>query len=95
MKNKQALYVVYLVLASVVMYYVLNLSQSGRTLFDWSVNGLVSCAILWTLIRLERRLHGLGGVRALSHPLGTIGFWSVGFLNTALIRIEDADGWKN
>ena len=57
MKSKKTSYLVNAVLASAVMYYVLDLSRSGRTLIDWVVIGLVSCAILWNLIQFGRSLH--------------------------------------
>ena len=95
MKKKPPLYLVNAGLASVVLYYVLDLSRSGRTAIDWTVIGLVVGAILWNLVQLGRRLHRFGGGRAVWHLQRTALFWIIGLLNTLLIRPEDAGSWKN
>jgi hypothetical protein len=77
------------------MYYVLDLSQSGRTAIDWAVIGLVSAAILWNLVQLGRRLHRAGGGKAVWHLQRTVLFWIIGLLNTALLRPADVGSWKN
>ena len=95
MQKKGPLYLVNCALATGVMYYVLDLSKEGRTVIDLTVIGLVSCAILWSLIQLGRRLHWIGGTKDVWHLLRTITFWVVGWFNTALIRPEDTGTWKN
>ncbi len=93
--KKQALYLVNSVLATGVLYYVLRLSRGDRGVVDGVVIGLVCCALGWNLVQLGRRLCRRGGGRDLWHLLRTITFWIVGWLNTGLIRAEDAGTWKN
>jgi len=94
MKRKQHFYSINAALASGVMYYVLELSKSGRTAIDWAVIGLVSCAILWNLIQLGLRLHSVSHMN-LWHLLRTLTFWIVGLFNTVLLRPEDVGEWKH
>ena len=94
-KQKSPLYLVNAVLASGVMYFVLDLSSSGRTAIDWTVIGLVAGAILFNLVQLGRRLHELGGARDVGRLLYTVGFWFVGLMNTVRIRPEAAGTWKH
>ena len=93
-QKKLPMYVVNACLASVVMYYVLRLSASGRTAIDWTVIGLVTTAILFNLVQLGRRLHSFGGARAVWHLQRTSLYWVAGLLNTAYIRPEHAGGWR-
>lgn len=37
-------------LACGVLYWVLDLSRSGRTAIDWAVGGLVATAVLYHLV---------------------------------------------
>lgn len=94
-KKQQPLFLVNAALASVVLYYVLELSSSGRTAIDWAVISLVVAAILYNLVQLGRRLHGVGGGKALWHLQRTLLFWAIGLLNTLLLRAEDVSSWKN
>ncbi len=55
MKHHPRVYWVRLAMASVVMYYVLELSKSGRTAIDFIVIGRVGAAILFNMIQLVRR----------------------------------------
>jgi hypothetical protein len=94
MKNRRSYYVVNGALASGVLYYVLDLSSSGRTLIDWAVITLVVGAILFNLVQLGRRLHAFEGARAVWHLQRAVLFWIVGLLNTALLRPEDVGAWR-
>jgi FtsH-binding integral membrane protein len=82
-------------MASVVLYYVLDLSSSGRTWVDFAVITLVVGAILWNLVQLGRKLHGQDGAAAVWHVQRTVLFWLIGLFNTALIRPGDVGSWKN
>jgi hypothetical protein len=82
-------------LACGVMYWVLHLSQSGRSILGWVMLGLVALAILWNLTKLGQRLHQAGGMRALWHLQRTVLFWIVGVLNAILIRPEAMGSWRN
>jgi hypothetical protein len=88
-------YVVAAVLASMVLYWVLDLSSSGRTIVDYAVIGLVGLAILWNLANLARRLYRLRGARALWTLHATVGLWLVGIFNTFLLRPELVGTWRN
>lgn len=77
------------------MYWVLDLSKSGRTAIDWVVIGAVGLAILWNLFRLGQRLHDSGGGRDLWHLQRTLLFWIIGLFNTVLVRPEEIGSWKN
>jgi len=94
MKRKQKLYSATTILASVVLYYVLDLSKSGRNTIDWIVITLVVGALAWNLTQLGRRL-ARGGTKEIWHLLGTISFWIVGLFNTVLLQPEDVGEWKH
>jgi len=81
-------------LACGVLYYVIELSASGRTLIDWLVLGLVVLAVLYNLVQLGRRLHHVAGPKAVWHELRTILFWVGGLLNTTLARPEHVGTWR-
>jgi len=83
------------VLSSGALYWVVDLSRSGRTTVDWIVIGLAIAAILWNLIRLGRRLYRGGGAKGVWHLARTGIFWVIGLFNTVLIRPEDAGTWKH
>jgi len=80
-------------LAGAVMYWVLDLSRSGRTAIDWTVIGLVGLAIAWHLFQLGRRLHAVGGGRALWHLLRTLVFWAVGLRGVLAHSGPQLLGW--
>ena len=88
-------YLVNALLACGVMYWVLDLSRSGRGAIDWTVISLVTLAILWNLFQLGRRLHQSGGGKAVWHLTRTLMFWIIGLFNTTLIRPEEVGTWKN
>jgi hypothetical protein len=81
-------------LASGVMYWVLDLSRPGRTAVDWAVIGLVGLAIAWHLLQLGRRLHAIGGGRALWHLLRTLIFWAVGLHGVLAHSGPQLLGWS-
>ncbi len=95
MKKRPGSYLVNAALASGVLYYVLDLSQAGRTAVDFVVIALVVGAILWNFIQLGRRLYQTYGARAVWQVQRTLAFWLIGLFNTLLIRAEDAGSWKN
>ncbi len=82
------------VIASVVLFYAIRLSASGRTAIDWVVMGLVICALLYSLAQLTRRLYRAGGTKDAWHVQRTVLFWIVGLLNTVLLRPEHVDSWR-
>jgi hypothetical protein len=82
-------------MASVVLYYVLDLSSSGRTWIDYAVITLVVGAILWNVVQLSIKLRGQCGTAAVWHVQRTVLFWLIGLFNTALIRPEDVGSWKH
>lgn len=49
-------------IASAVLFWVLDLSSPGSTLIDWLVIGLVIAAILWNHWHLGRRLQDAAGL---------------------------------
>lgn len=81
-------------LAGAVLYFVLDLSASGRGAIDYVVIGAVSLAILWNVVQLSRRLHRVGGVKNVWHVQRTVLFWILGLLNTVLVRPEHVGGWR-
>jgi len=81
-------------LASAVLYWVSDLSRSGRTAVDWIVLGTVAAAVLYNLVQLGRRLYRVGGGGAVWHLVRTLTFWVLGLLNTALARPGDVGSWK-
>jgi hypothetical protein len=92
--NAQKSYVIWAVIWSVVMSYVLRLSAPERGVIDWMVIGAVASAILWSLVALGRRLHGRGGQKALGHEARTAMFWLVGLMNTVWARPGAQGTWK-
>lgn len=82
------------ILAAASLYFVLDLSQSGRGPVDWIVIGLVVLAILWNLFRLGQHLHHHGGGRALWHLQRTLLFWILGLLNTLPELREASTTWR-
>jgi hypothetical protein len=93
--GKRSSYVVNGCLAGAVLYFVLDLSSSGRGWIDFTVIGLVIAAIAWNVAQLARKLHAAAGVAGVWHVLRTLLFWIVGLFNTALIRPEEVGSWKN
>jgi len=81
-------------LASAVLYWVGDLSRSGRTFVDWMLLGIVASAIVYNLVQLGRRLHRVGGTGAVWHLVRTLTLWVVGLLNTLLARPEAVGSWK-
>ena len=81
-------------LASGVLYWVQDLSRSGRSVIDWAVIGLVALAILWHLFSLGRRLYRFAGLRAVMQLLATVAVWIVGLFNTLFGRSELAGTWR-
>ena len=92
--KKPGSYVVNGALASGVLYFVLDLSASGRTFIDYAVIGLVVTAILWNVVQLSRRLYATGGGKAVWHVQRTVLFWIVGIFNTVLLRPEHVGSWR-
>jgi len=86
-------YVVTALLATAVLYWVLDLSASGRTLIDWTVISLVVSAIAWHVIQLSRRLRVLGGA-AVWHVQRTVLFWIIGLMNTVFRAPDEPTNWK-
>jgi hypothetical protein len=86
-------YVVNAILASAVLYWVLDLNSSGRTLIDWLIVSAVSLAVAWNVVQLSRRLHVLGGA-AVWHVQRTVLFWIIGLLNTIFRAPEATANWK-
>jgi hypothetical protein len=88
------------VLASASLYWVWQLSGTPRASgpprgpIDWVVVGLLCLAVAWHLLQLGRRLHRLGGGKAVWHLQRTLLFWIIGLMNTAWIRPEDVGSWK-
>ncbi len=96
MKKKQPQsYVVLAALAGGVLYFVLDLSSAGRGPIDYAVIGLVALAVLWNIIQLSRRLYRDGGGRVVWRVQRTALLWVVGVFDTALLRPENAGGWRN
>jgi hypothetical protein len=87
--------VVRALLATSVLYFVLDLSAGDRGLIDWVVIAAVGAAIAWNLVRLSIHMYAGGGGRALWHTHRTALFWIVGLMNTLWIRPEDTGTWKN
>ncbi len=58
MKHKKTWqdYLFNLVVACGILYYVLRLSEPGRTAIDWAVIALVAGAILWNVVQAGRHL---------------------------------------
>jgi hypothetical protein len=81
-------------LASAVLYWVFDLSRSGRTLVDWIVLGIVTSAVLYNLAQLGRRVYGMGRGRGVWHLTRTLTFWVVGLLNTVLAPPEEVGSRK-
>jgi hypothetical protein len=86
-------YVVNGVLATAVLYWVLDRSSSGRALIDWLVVSAVSLAIVWNIVQLSRRLRVLGGA-AVWHVQRTVLFWIIGLLNTVFRAPGATTDWK-
>ena len=93
--KKTTSYVVNGCLASAVLYFVLDLSSSGRGWIDYGVIVLVVGAIVYNVVQLARRLHAAAGPAGAWHVGRTVLFWIVGLFNTLLIRPEDVGSWKN
>jgi hypothetical protein len=87
--------VVRALLATCVLYFVLNLSAGDRGVVDWIVISLVGAAIAWNILQLSRLMHARGGGRALWHVERTTLFWVIGLMNTVWIRAGDVGTWKN
>lgn len=83
------------VLSGAVLFYVAELSLGDRNVIDWSVIALVGGAVLWNLLHLGRRLRRVGGRKGVWHMLRMVLFWVIGLMNTAFLRPEDVDGWRN
>jgi hypothetical protein len=81
-------------LASAVLYFVFDLSRSGRTAVEWIVLGIVASAVLYNLVQLGRRLLRVGGGGAVGHLVRTLLFWIGGLFNTVLARPRDVGSWK-
>jgi len=90
--KKAQSHVINAVLATAVLYWVLDLSASGRTMIDWAVITLVTLAITWNVVRLARRLRVLGGA-AVWHVLRTVLFWVIGLMNVAFRAPKDTTTW--
>ncbi len=93
--RKRTSYVVNGCLASAVLYFVLDLSSSGRTWIDYTVIGLVIAAIAWNVLQLARKLYRAAGAGGAWHVMRTVMFWIAGLFNTVLIRPEDVGSWQN
>jgi len=48
------------VLAACAVYFAIDQSAADRNAFDWTVIGLLGCAVLWNLLQLGRQLRGRG-----------------------------------
>ncbi len=94
MKKTRGSYLVNGALAGCVLYFVLDLSRSGRGVIDWIVIAAVCLAILWNILRLGQRLYQYGGGRALWHLQRTLLFWVIGIFNTFLLSSEDVGTWR-
>jgi hypothetical protein len=92
--KKPASYVINGCLAGAGLYFVLDLSASGRGPIDYAVIAAVSLAILWNVVQLSRRLHRAGGAKDLWHVQRTVLFWVIGLLNTVYARPEQVGGWR-
>jgi len=92
--KKPRSYLLLAVLASGVLWWVSDLSSSGRSPVDWLVVGVVVAAILWNLLGLGRRLRAAGGDKAVWHELRTLMFWLVGLMNTVWARPGAGGTWK-
>lgn len=82
-------------LATGVLYFVLDLSAGDRGVVDWIVIAIVGAAIVWNLVQLSRHIYAGAGGRALWHVQRTALFWVIGLMNTLWIRHEDVATWKN
>ncbi len=76
--KKKTSYVVNGCLASVVLYFVLDLSSSGSTLIDYAVIALVAAAISYNVAQLARKLHAAAGPAGAWHVGHTLLFWISG-----------------
>jgi len=93
-KKKRSSNVINACLASAVLYFVLDLSSSGRTWVDFTVIGLVIVAIGWNVLQLGRKLYAAAGVAGMWHVQRTVLFWIIGLFNTVLIRPEEVGSWR-
>jgi len=80
-------------LASCVLFFVLDLSRSGRGPIDWLVIGAVLLAILWNVVRLGQRLYPYAGGRALAIDLATAALGVAGVLTMAFSRSGPGAPW--
>lgn len=80
-------------LASAVLYFVLDLSSSGRTWIDYAVIALVVAAIAWNVVQLARKLYAAAGAAGAWHVVRTVLFWIIGLSNTLLIRPQEVGSW--
>jgi hypothetical protein len=87
--------VILALLATGVLYFVLDLSASDRGVVDYVVIAIVICGILWNLILLGRRMYEYGGGKALWHVQRTVLFWIIGLGNTVWGRPEYVGTWRN
>jgi len=89
------------VLAAASLYFAWQLSSPDQSQgpprgpIDWVVIGLLGLAVGWNLVQLGRRLHRLGGGKAVWHLQRTLLFWIIGLLNTAGVRPQDVGSWKH
>jgi len=86
-------YLVLALLACAILYWALYLSASDRGIVDWIVIAAVIAAIVWNLIRLGRRLHAVGGARAVWHEMRTVVFWILGLTSTVWARPGARGSW--
>lgn len=82
-------------LATGVLYFVLDLRAGDRGLVDWIVIALVGAAIAYNVVRLSIHMYAGAGGRALWHVERTVLFWAIGLMNTVWIRTEHVGTWKN
>lgn len=94
-KTRRTSYVVNGCLAGAVLFFVLHLSSSGRTVIDFTVIALVLGAIAWNLFKVSQRLYRSDGSKEVWHVLRTVLFWIIGLGNTVFVKAEDAGTWRN
>ncbi len=94
MRKRPESHLVNAALASAVLYFVLDLSRSGRSVIDWTVIALVALAILWNLFQLGRRLFRVRGARGVVHLLATVTAWITGLFSVVFVPPELAGTWR-
>ncbi len=82
-------------LATGVLYFVLDLSAGDRAVVDWVVIAVVAAAIVVNLVQLVRLMYPSRGAGSVWHVLRTVLFWIIGLSNTLWVRPGDAGTWRN